>query len=181
MLHCAGFALLWLWGFLCGAYVLYVLNFPTFGSDFFKIKISDLINSTVALIIAFLVTYSLNKKSSTDFKVRELFIERLSSITEIAKHSHELCYKYNDVSIDSKNEWRALVLLIGQISKHLSSLFKHAKTYDVRILCANDIKENFLHYKSAITGDKIDITAATKHYLELLSSLEKAKIEIYTC
>lgn len=174
------FVFSWVWGFLLGAYVIYVIVDPAVGNEFVKFKISDIINSTVALIIAFLVTHTLGRQSSKEQKVKDLLVESVSALCTLANQTYSLCIQADSSGKLDKKAIEQVNLLFRQHSKSLSTFSNRVELYGIAV-DFSQIVHNFLRFKSYTTNDYIVISPATKHYLELTKLYDNLKFDIMAC
>lgn len=165
--------------------------FPTwyyFKTSFYDVKLIEIVQIVVTILIAFFATYFISSKINNNVKKREIASELLLKFQDNLTNVLELGYEYIALPDDIKrkkivNMFKKASMLLGiiiDVKKKNKSLIKYEESF----------YEDFLKFKDALTdtpfGQKTPkyseerIVQLHDNYEVLLKKLYECKINLYS-
>jgi hypothetical protein len=166
------------------------LNWDQVGLSFFQFKLTDILQIATTLTVGFFVSYFLSKRTSNEFRRRDIYFQLLERIQKATEHMYETGGEYVD-NPDPLLQKKVLASL-KSVGIVLTTLRSIRATCDFTDLQKSEsvIVSRYLKTKAALTDSPFGQVGATysqgrknafqQEYQLLLNEVYKCKIQIFS-
>lgn len=173
-----------IWGILIGAALVGVYSVYPDNPDFFKVKISDLLNIATPLGIAIFITYFISTMINNESRRREIIVEHIDRVETSAEKLFDIGTKY----IETPEKHRKILLsLLQNTSILISNLERILENENKCISHLKPVKSSFIDIKKSLTSSSTEDAEITPEqcaqfmhgYRKLVEGTSNLKFKVF--